>query len=263
MMLRRWASAWLYRHGVRWHAQNLDRDGRGSMWREGRCWLTWFVGDGDTGQGYRERLTIHPEWIIGGHLGPGLGLELGGGDSNREIKLSLGLPGAHVWLHVDGLPDAWMARLLPGRLHRWVDRQGQEHAVKRTEAREVRVAWHDGALWWALWTSPMEWSSRTPRWRDGHCAPVDWLLGRRRYTATTVGTRAAVIPLPEGVYPATLTFQDEAWRRPRWPWAHHRATTQIEIPGGVPVPGKARTVGIVERMRSMRWARRGTACRRR
>lgn len=229
---------WLYQHGVRWHAQNLDRDGRGSMWKEGRAWLNVFAGDGETGHGYRELVEIHPEWHLGRPSHIGLGLEIGGGDSDREVKLHVGLPLATFWLHVDGLPRAWAHRILPGRPYSYTDHHGVTHHTKITEAREVRLDWHSNALWWSLWHSTMEWRSDTPRWRHGSFHPIDVLLGRHHYSHSALKTVETLIPMPEASYPATVTLQELTWSRPRWPFKVRRASAQIDIPGGIPVPGK-------------------------
>src|SRR4051812_22862727 len=87
---------WLHEHGLRWHAQCLDE--HGAMWRQGRAWLKVSVGDGNTGEAYREILEINPEWHVGLRNAAGLGVQLGGGDSDSDVMLHAELAVAQLFL---------------------------------------------------------------------------------------------------------------------------------------------------------------------
>src|SRR5206468_202160 len=88
---------WLYRRGLRWHAQ-----------------FNWFAGDGETGQGYRELLEINPSWHFALANRLGMAVEIGGGDSDRELQFYAGTPIGSFWLTFDGLPQRLTDRILPG-----------------------------------------------------------------------------------------------------------------------------------------------------
>jgi hypothetical protein len=105
--------------------------------------------------------------------------------------------------------------------------------------REISVSIHDWALWWNFWCDPNCWDSRIPRWRQGAWHPIDTLLGRAEYSKVEVGTHAVLIPMPEGCYPATATFERCTWKRPRW-FARVRDFTKVDIGarGGIPHEGK-------------------------
>lgn len=225
---------WLYRHGYRWDAQNLDRDGRGSMWREGRCWLRHWAGDSETGEGYRELWEISPSWVVlGRSRHTGFALEFGSGDSDRGITAFLGLHVAAVWLSVEGIGERLVERILPFREYEYQGRRGRIY-----EAREIKVSIHSGALWWSFWQPTMEWSSKTPRWRNGCWHPLDTLLGRAQYRSKVVQERGIQVPMPEGSYEATAKLTEDSWIRPRWPLGKHILRCTIDVPEGIPEPGK-------------------------
>jgi hypothetical protein len=228
---------WAYEHRVRWHAQNLDRDGRGSMWREGRAWVNVWTGDGDTGEGYRELFEINPEWHFRLQPRAGAGITLGGGDSDAEIGLFLSTPLCSLYLNVDGIPRRFFEAVLPYRLHTFTQR-GHERTVKITEAREIRVDCHNGAIWWSLWHSVRDWHNGTPRWRNGSFSPLDFLLGRHKYSRVELSRRREQIPFPEAIYDAEIVLTEDTWRRPRWPFPRRIKRAHVEVERGVPVPGK-------------------------
>jgi hypothetical protein len=71
----------------------------------------------------------------------------------------------------------------------------------------------------------------------GH--PRDRLLGRKVCTVAEGEPQAVVVPMPEGNYQAVVTVEKRTWKRPRWPWpSNYRTDYSIDIPGGIPVPGK-------------------------
>lgn len=105
--------------------------------------------------------------------------------------------------------------------------------------REVQVWIHSWALWWNFWIDPDVWDSRTPRWRQGWWHPIDTLLGSTEYSKVDLQRHAIAIPMPEGCYPATATFQRCTWKRPRW-FERTRLFTEVSIEarGGIPHEGK-------------------------
>ena len=67
---------------------------------------------------------------------------------------------------------------------------------------------------------------------------LDVFLGRAKYSAVELEKVETSIPMPERSYPCTVTMQRAEWRRPRWPFVRRVLRAEVEIPGGVPHPGK-------------------------
>lgn len=188
------------------HAQNLNEkpDGKtGSMLRHGRCWLRF----SEPYCGPELRL----EWNIPtSHWH--LGIEFGDED-NIQYSLACGL--FAVWFAIGGLRWKWLP-----------------------SDRKCEVTFHHRALWINLWTRRWEWSRTAPWWRRGLVIHFDdLLLGKARYTKETLSTHDALIPMPEGCYPATVKVERQTWKRPRW-FARTRMSCWVEIPGGIPFEGK-------------------------
>lgn len=228
---------WLYQRGIRYHAQILDRDGRGSMWRAGRAWIKTWAGDGDTGEGYKERLEINPEWVFRLQARAGASFRIGDRDSANAIQTSLSTPLGSVYLDFDGLPDFLTVDRLPCQIrpYRYA---GVDGTYKSCEPREIRVEYHGGAIWWSLWHHPHEWNNRTPRWRNGNFSPVNWLLGRRQYSTVELERRRVRLSFPEGTYDAEIILTEDTRKRPRSPFVRRIKRAEIKVELGVPVPGK-------------------------
>lgn len=101
-------------------------------------------------------------------------------------------------------------------------------------AREIRLSWRPWTWHWSLWTYPQESKNW---WRDGYFDLADFLLGRERYSEIRGEIQEASIPMPEGEYPAKITFVQRHWKRPRWPSIRRRVDADIEMIEPIPVPG--------------------------
>jgi hypothetical protein len=214
--LGRLVRGWLRRRGVWLWGQNLNehRTGRvkGSMLRHGRASVRFNAES-------RRTQKVGVEWLLG-KLGWGFSVELGRYDDD-EVQLVWKVPGVALYWSLDGwLPRRLRDRLLPER------------------QREVRLDAHDGALWWGLWVDPMEWDSRTPKWRQGSLHPVDVLLGSPRYKRAVLRRETAQLALPEWTYHATVELVEDTWSRPRWPWPRRLLRAEVTPATPVPVPGK-------------------------
>lgn len=42
----------------------------------------------------------------------------------------------------------------------------------------------------------------------------------------------------EADYPATVILTTDTWKRPRWHWPLVVERAEVDVPGGVPIPGK-------------------------
>jgi len=201
------------------HWQNLnDKPGnrQGSPLRHGRAWL--HLGPRD-----RESTVVGWEWVVGGrrcaaefnaHRSDGVGVQL-----SFAIPLLLSL-----YLTLDGGAFSWLAqKLLPADGY---------------EGRQTSIRIFDWAIWWEVWTNPMEWSSRTPKWRNGCWHVLDTLLGKQKYVQRELSVTTALIPMPERSYPCTITLREDTWKRPLWfPQRLLRANVDLKA-NPIPVPGK-------------------------
>jgi len=78
-------------------------------------------------------------------------------------------------------------------------------------------------------------------WKHGvhFCLPiVDWLLGKEVYTKGEGEEHIAILPMPEGNYPVTITLSTDTWVRPRWPGVKRVKRARIVPSVSIPVPGK-------------------------
>lgn len=100
--------------------------------------------------------------------------------------------------------------------------------------REIGFSIFDKALWIYPWINPHEGGPR-----DTVCIRLDRiLLGRQRHRRIVTSVEETVIVMPEGRYPATVGLFVSEWKYPRWPRAKRMLRADIQVPGGIPVPGK-------------------------
>jgi hypothetical protein len=191
-----------------WHWQNLKND-RSRAWFQGRAWVH-----------HRPRGQIAVEWCIPSRSCH-LYLVIGG--CENQVCLGVALYLFALYLSVDG----W------NLLNRW-------QPAHSYQGRTLRIAIHDWALWWNFWTDEHEWSSKTPKWRDGSFQVLDVLLGKMHHKRFKGEPVPITLTFPEGSYPARITFIEHSWWRERLPWwVRHRREAEIDAgPSGVPIPGK-------------------------
>ena len=177
----------------------------------GRAWLKW-EGNG-----------IGAEWsLFSRGMGIGVTFSSTGDDA---IMLSLAIP--FLFALYLSLERAKWVKQLPGV--RWVS--GDYNSGER----ELRIAVHNNAVWWNIWINGM--GMRKSSWRDGCFHIDDFFLGRSKHSATPRQYRVAALEMPEGFYTAKITLLTSTWKRPRWPFATSVDCADVEIEGGVPVPG--------------------------
>lgn len=177
----------------------------------GRAWLKW-AGNG-----------VGAEWHLFSrccHLS--LTFSSTGDDA---IMFSLAIPFLFA-LYLSLERAKWVKRL-PGV--RWVS--GDYNSGER----ELRIAIHNNALWWNIWINGM--GMRNDSWRDSCFHFDDFFLGRNKYSETERQRFDSFLVMPEGVYPATVELFTSTWKRPRWPFSTSIARADVEIAGGIPIPG--------------------------
>lgn len=188
----------------------------GSAFWHGRGWL-------HVGKGYHS--IFHAEWsfLRKAKWGPTCEMELGDGDSQRDIKFHFALP----WLFSVFLI---FEDILPKNT-----RFGSHN-----NARRMGFAWYEWTLTLHLWSvgGMGDWSSRDPWYLHGIRFDFDRILfGRRSHFETNdTGFSDCVIPMPEGAYPAKIRLYTSNWKG-RWGTKRLRRA-EIKCEQGVPCPGK-------------------------
>jgi len=166
------------------------------------------------------------EWVL--FKEAGFGAQIGLADYEHALS-------AHIKLLFFALYWHWENCAVESWIREKTKRQGQRYGNGRT----VGFGIHSGALWIDLWNDPMEHRSKDPRWWHLHFDPIDFLFGGTKYESRNIKSERAVIPMPEGGYPCTVTINEDTWLRPRWPFVWKRLI-RSEIKPDTPIahPGK-------------------------
>lgn len=165
--------------------------------------------------------------------------ELSVGDDESELSLSLGL----FWFTVV------LSLHLPV-FRRWLPYERRDlgwYLYWEPSCEAVSAAWWDAGLSVSIWNDDMDWrSDQLTRWPwqgtgwSFYLRPWRWIPGDTRYEKDEEATRTheVLVELPEGSYPAVVTTERVRWQRPRWFVAPWMFRSTVEVPGGVPIPGK-------------------------
>ena len=209
---------WLYQTtGIYWRWQNLEDELPGGPrlggLRHGRGWLRFW-------DQRRDDLTalVGLSWHFGA---PFCHAYLAFDSGEREVMASVGVPRiVSLWLWV--------------KPHRW------RRCWPLKEGREVGIHYYEGYLRWHLWSNDDRYPSAFPAWREGSFNIPNFVFGKQKYSTEDIETRAVVIPMPEGGYPATARLFRSTWQRPRWPWPRRllRVSITLDNDACIPFPGK-------------------------
>lgn len=191
-----------------WHSQVLDKQGR--MWKYGRAWLHW---PGN---------SIGVCWNL---FSSSCGFRIAFSDvSDSAIDVWVNVPFLFsLYFHLSRAK--WVKRL-PGV--KWTGKWGSGE-------REIYIRIHDNTLWWTLWRNGDQHKSND--WRDSNFHFDDFLLGREKYAETERRPFDTLIEMPEGFYPAKGELYTSIWKRSRWPWPKNVNRADVEVEGGIPIPG--------------------------
>jgi len=195
--------------GFFWHWQNLKKEDhvRGKL-LYGRGWI----------HHRKSRVVLGADWSIPTTHLHGY-IEFNGGDHQIMVSFACGL--FALWVHIDG--SRLLARL---------------PVMKPYYPRKIGWSLFHWSFSWDIWNDDTGWAPRVPRWQHGYFAIPDFLFGRNAYTKVAFKPIPTVIPMPEGDYPATVTFFTQTWKRPRLPWPKSQTGADVDIEGGIPIPGK-------------------------
>lgn len=165
------------------------------------------------------KASFHPPgpWPASPHGEIGTELVLGPSFGGASIGIEIGCAGSTTTV-------SWHLTLHHlGSLHLYTERHGQwlQRRLNRTgyDNRVIEIGVADGRLRWSLWTKAGEWSSDTPRWRDGFLvvSAADRLLGPVTHRYTDIGAPVtATVRMPEGDdHNVTLQLQRQTTGRKR------------------------------------------------
>ena len=193
---------------MRWHSQKLNerRDGTcGSIFRHGRGWL-WFG----------ERANLRAEWNFFGSRRLGLNFSSGGED---DFGFSLHLWWASIYLTLS-------------------DALAYNSFLDRNWPRETGIT-----LSKEEWFLTVDLACQSDQWPPKKGWSKSWflkdvLLGRTKFTRIPIEKREMAVAMPEGAYPCTVQMERREWKRPRWPITKRVLAADVEVPGGIPHPGK-------------------------
>lgn len=127
--------------------------------------------------------------------------------SDRKITFHLGL-GFAFWISFYGfIPEKWF----PVEKNSYAPK-GYLHSGRRQLGLHI----HDWALWWTVWKDDNEWSSTTPKWRQGSWHPIRDFKGKHTCTWDVIETEYFVLPFLEGNYSVKVEkkLRTDTW--PRW-----------------------------------------------
>lgn len=225
-----------------YHSQNLNERKQGPdgpLWRHGRAWLHY--NDGRE-RDHQDR-ALGWEWVVGTREPwPKIGLAFNANFGDEyDLTFSVRVPFlGSFFVNVEGLfPCRW-----------------------RGDEKNFAVELYHEYLWIEFFWSDPAWTwgenkNRFPafrisfNWQDFLFGEQqhkrEWLSplgGDRRdagiWTQEEMETawRPISIPLPEGSYAARYRLERRTWWRARWPKRLVKVAADIDIPGGLPIPGK-------------------------
>jgi hypothetical protein len=223
--------AWSVKRWIRkrLHWQNLNKKGHdvtGSILRHGRAWFK------PRGYGHSGDVSLEFSW----HFRPSLSrlidisLDFFDGDNARDVMIHGTLFGCSLYFTLENiLPRKW------AKNHTWAHNSGFYIS--------------EGSMRFELWHSGNDcmycdgYGEHPKRWIGWyrHIFIKEALLGRVKYESKVIETHQTSVTMPEGSYPAIVTIHQDTWRHHDWPFRlfpRVRTSARIEVPKGIPVPGK-------------------------
>lgn len=179
-----------------------------------------------------KRACFGIEWVMGRRRSAMFLLHVGENDTST-VSLWLGIPFL-LSLYLT-LEAPWLRRIVPTVRRKSSMRPDDEWDMPITRSIGVRI--FGGRIWIDLWADPND-SGHNRRWQQLNLDLKNLFLGRAKYSKYQSETQDVLIVMPEGRYPATITTYIAQWKRPRWPFPQQIRRAEIEINGGIPIPGK-------------------------
>lgn len=209
---------------VWFHSQNLNEDRNGDVkgWPiEGRWWLS-----------SKNRTLHYFSWHLWSHF---CGASIHTDKEDGGLAFHVAFPPIALW---------WTLPIQAQKLFenpfwaRWNEATGGYKGSNRyTPFNLFNINIHDWSVHWDLLKFDWGWSKDMPKWMDGSFNIPDFFLGRTKFASELIAKHEVMIPMPEGSYPATVSFKRCVWKRPRW-FSKVREDATIDIPSGIPHEGK-------------------------
>lgn len=206
---------------MHFHWQNLNEDKRDVL--HGRAW--WHFGRRI--RGYPGSKVIQLAWRIGRWEWAGLIFTTGADEADYGVSFGIGF--LQLYLQLSGFRafDS-MRRCVFGfdtgiRLYgemltlQWNNDDSSTEFFNDSRGRRVERDAHGWRRTWLL---------------------LDVLLGKAKYSKRSLSYSGMYLHMPEKLYYCTVLLHRDKWTRPRWPWPLRIDRATIEIPNGVPIPGK-------------------------
>lgn len=131
-----------------------------------------------------------------------IGLGVKGGEAEIDGRIGLGPVALYV-----GIENLWglFGKVSYLKALKYGDRNIEIYIHDDREDRGV----FDPHVHWRLWTSSMEWSSKTPKWREGGVFPMQLIFGDCKvWDEKVLKEKETVIPMPEGPYKAKAVLTE-------------------------------------------------------
>lgn len=199
------------------HSINYSKRDKGGIWAKHGAWFLNWPGN-----------EFHLEWNI---FRKRLGFTIQfSGDGDHALMIAIAIPFIiSLWLGFRNCD--WLLKLTGTQWYKGKSMEDWE--------REIGFQVFDGALVIYPWINPMNYPTHG---RDIiFFRPDNFLLGRQKYSKYNERSFDVVLAMPEGTYTAKVTLYTAEWKRPRWPrWPLTRRINRanVEVEGGVPIPGK-------------------------
>lgn len=200
----------------------------------------------ETWQGPRLEVEFFPKSRLSG-----VSVTVGGDESDLTFGLGAWFFSLYISLR-DFVPQSWRsasyarAEQRAEELSKTYWRKMYAYELDMWQGRRTGVDFHDGSAWFTFWHSDNGWSDDDhKRWPwEGNgwswtLRVVDILFGEQKYSGELEATEPAQIQIwmPEGPYAATFRTYRCQWSR-RWWKSPMYWRTEIQIPDGLPFPGK-------------------------
>lgn len=185
------------------------------------------------------RLRFRWSWNLWANF---CGWEITTGGEEYNLHLHMALPPVSFWLSVDGIiprprmdDDARYAGRRDDKsgmeaFHTWYSRQPGE--------RQTGIRIFDWAIWFDFWQKTMEGSNRDKWYRTFAFHPIDFLLGRYKYSEKPLYEEDVEVQMPEKTYQGHVKIYESSWKRPLWPFTKRMVRSSIKVPEGLPHAGK-------------------------
>jgi hypothetical protein len=202
------------------HWQNLNESKRDVL--HGRAW--WNFGSAT---------RVAPRWkqvMFSWRIGPWtwIGLIFTHGADELDYGVSFGLGFLQLYLQLSGFRDYKAMRRCSF---------GHDTGI-RLYGEMLTLQWNNDDSETSISTVG---DRRVQRDKHGwRCSGLllDVFLGRAVHSSRTLSYNGSFIHMPEGVYACTVKLHRDTWKRPRWPRPLRIDRATVEIPVGVPIPGK-------------------------